>query len=214
MKKTKSILNIEERMSELEPGSLRHKVLSSAKNFKSSWIELGQCLFGVYKDKLFKDWGYLTFEAYCAKEIGVRQNTAMRLLKSYSFLEREAPTFLKRESLNHATPRKIPSLESVNALRLARQSDRISEEEYGELREEVLEEGREDSDVKKKIRYILNSHPKRWEAGDLDQKKESVLRKTISAFRSMKAELAEFEFPAKLIKEIDSLIDHLEDLQK
>src|SRR5487761_2441298 len=87
--KTKSIHNLEERMGHLEPESLRYQVLDAAKSFKSSWIQLGQFLFTVYKDKLYRDWAYQTFEAYCAKEIGIRQNTAIKLLKSYSFLEKE-----------------------------------------------------------------------------------------------------------------------------
>src|SRR5258707_896036 len=114
MQKTKSIQEIEERMQSLAPESVRYKVLDSARSFKSSWIALGQYLFTVYKDKLYKDWGYLTFEAYCGKEIGVRQATAVKLLKSYSFLEKEEPAFLRREALEERKPSQIPSYESVN----------------------------------------------------------------------------------------------------
>ncbi len=53
----KSLRNIEEKMSSLEEGSLRYHVLESAKNFKSSWIELGRSLYSVFKDKLYKEWG-------------------------------------------------------------------------------------------------------------------------------------------------------------
>ena len=83
-------------MLNLEPGSFRYKVLDAARGFKSSWMELGQYLFTVYRDKLFKEWWYLTFEAYTAKEIGIKQPTAMKLLRSYSFLEKEEPVFLKK----------------------------------------------------------------------------------------------------------------------
>ena len=94
-------------MEGLEPGSFRYKVLDAAKGFKSSWIDLGQYLFSVYRDKSYREWGYLTFDAYCAKEIGIRQPTAMKLLKSYSFLEREEPSFLKREALDERQPNRI-----------------------------------------------------------------------------------------------------------
>ena len=201
-------------METLDPGSLRYQVLDSAKNFKSSWIELGRYLYSVYKDKLFKDWGYLTFEAYCSKEIGIRQATAVKLLKSYSFLEREEPAFLKEESLEERKPSKIPSFESVNALRLAKSSDRISEHDYKEIREDILENAREDGEVKKKIRYILKSNPKPLSAEEKEEKKDAVLRRTIISLRNMKSELLEFSFPKKAVKQVDDLIDLLSELQK
>ena len=212
--KTKSIQDIELRMETLDPGSLRYQVLESAKNFKSSWIELGRYLYSVYKDKLYKDWGYLTFEAYCAKEIGIRQATAVKLLKSYSFLEREEPAFLKEESLEERKPTKIPSFESVNALRLAKSSDRISEHDYKEIREDILENAREDGEVKKKIRYILKSNPKPLSTEEKEEKKDAVLRRMIVSLRNMKSELSEFSFPKKAVSQVDDLIDLLSEFQK
>ena len=210
VQKTKSIHEIEERMGALDPGSFRYQVLDAAKRFKSSWIELGQHLFSVHKDKLFKDWGYLTFEAYCAKEIGTRQNTAVKLLKSYSFLEKEEPTFLKRETLDGRKPAHIPSYESVNALRLARQNDRVSEKEYQDLREEVLDEGREDAEVKKKLRYILKS---RAPVKSEEDRKTVVVKKLVSSLKTARDEMADLDFPRKLTKEIDALVEALLDFQ-
>ena len=218
MPKTKSLHAIEERMENLDPGSFRYQVLDAAKRFKSSWIELGQHLFSVYKDKLFKEWGYLTFEAYCAKEIGVRQNTALKLLKSYSFLEKEEPTFLKREALDDRQPSRIPGYESVNALRLAKQSERISEKEYQGLREEVFDEGREEAEVKKKIRYVLKSHPPAGRAGaparPEEDRKTVVVKRLISSLKTARDEMTSLDFPNKMTKQIDALIQQLLDFEK
>lgn len=211
--KTKSIHDIELRMETLEPDSFRYKVLDSAKSFKSSWIELGQYLFTIYKDKLFKDWGYLTFEAYCAKEIGIRQATAVKLLKSYSFLEREEPAFLKNQSLDETKPSQIPSYESVNALRLAKASDRISESDYKKIREDILENPKEDTEVKKKIRYILKSHSKPLSDEEKEEKKDASLKRILTSLRNTKNELQELSFPGKVVKQIDELIDLLSELQ-
>ena len=95
--KTKSIKNIEEKMENLPTETIRHRVLQSAKNFKASWIELGQSLYTVYKDKLYKNWGYLTFDAYTSKEIGIRKQTALKLLRSYYFLEKKEPDYLIKD---------------------------------------------------------------------------------------------------------------------
>ncbi len=214
IQKTKAISQIEERMGSLEPESLRYKVLDCARGFKSSWIALGQYLFSVYKDKLFKDWGYLTFEAYCSKEIGIKQTTAMKLLKSYSFLEREEPAFLKKESIKERQPNRIPSYESVNALRLARESERISEDDYETLREEVLDDAKEDAEVKKKIKYILKSHAPKPTAEEKESRKGEIVKKFLSQLRTARHEMGVLSFPAKIIDQIDDLVEVLEDYQK
>jgi hypothetical protein len=212
-------------MGGLNPSSFRYRVLDAARDFKSSWIELGQVLFSVWRDKLYKDWGYLTFEAYCAKEIGVRQNTAMKLLKSYSFLEKEEPVFLKRlfgrhlpagqagagETLEERKPHRIPGFESVNALRLARENDRVSESRYGELREEVLEKAVEDAEVKKKLRYILKTGKK--EPSE-EEAKHAFLKKLTATLQSARNDAASSTLPAKIVKKLDEFLELLKDYQK
>ena len=214
MQKTKSIHQLEERMEHLKPDSLRYKILDSAKSFKSSWIELGQYLFSVYKDKLYKDWGYLVFESYCAKEIGIRQATAMKLLKSYSFLERQEPQFLKKEALEDRKPSEIPSYESVNALRLAKQSDKLSDSDYESLREEVLDDVKEESEVKKKIKYILKSQASATTPDQTENRKEALTQKFLSQLRATRNEFGLLSMPTKILNQIDTLVDLLEDYQK
>ncbi len=207
MQKTKSIQNLETKMEALDPASLRYKVLDSARNFKSSWIDLGQYLYSVYKDKLFKDWGYLTFEAYSAKEIGIRQPTAMKLLKSYSFLEREEPAFLKRSELDERKPAQIPGYETVNALRIAKESERVPEREYENLREEVLQSSADDEAVKKKIRYVLKKNsPAVQEPVDEEKKKEALIRKLLVQLKTAKDEMEGLEVSDRVLSKIDELM--------
>ncbi|PIU40005.1 MAG: hypothetical protein COT00_03965 [Candidatus Omnitrophica bacterium CG07_land_8_20_14_0_80_50_8] len=214
MGQSKAIHQIEERMGTLEPESLRYKILDTARRFKSSWIDLGQCLFSVYKDKLFKDWGYLTFEAYCLKEIGIKQLTAMKLLKSYSFLEHEEPAFLKRHSSAGSKPSQIPSVESVNSLRLAKQSERISEGDYATLRADVLENAKEDAEVKKKIRYILNSHNPQDSIEVKEDRKLQIMKRIVLSLGISRNELQNLSCPERILKKIDELVDLLADFQK
>ena len=215
LQKTKSIRNLEERMEGLEPGSLRYRVLSSAKDFKSSWITLGQALFTAYKEKKFKEWGYLTFEAYCTKEVGVRQATGLKLLRSYSFLEHEEPVILKKLSQGEPSPSQIPSYESVNALRLVKSNERVPEKDYEKLREEVLDHAGEETQVKKKVRYLLQTYPGKKSEGEVDpvKRKEAAAKKILTQLRAAKAELGELKFPSMVLKEIDALIERLEDYQ-
>ena len=210
--KPKSIHNLEARMGNLEPDSFRYKVLDAAKSFKSSWIELGQFLFTVYKDKLYRDWKYETFESYCAKEIGIRQNTALKLLKSYSFLEKEEPDFVRPETLSERKPNRIPSFESVNALRLAHDNDRVSESQYEDLRQDILEDAKEDSEIKKKVKYILKSGAKLSPSQGND--KHASLKKLGSYLKNYKNDVSTLDVPPKILKKLDELLELLQDYQK
>ena len=199
-------------MGNLEPQSLRYRALDAAKQFKSSWIALGQYLITVYKDKLYKDWGYLTFEAYCGKEIGIRQNTALKLLKSYAFLEKEEPKYVSKEALGERKPDRIPSYESVNALRLAHENESISEGQYEDLRQDILEDVKEEAEVKKKIKYILKSGAKNSPATSED--KNASLKKLALYLKNYKNDVSTLVIPPKIMKKLDELLEVLEDYQK
>lgn len=216
MQKSKGIEKLEQQMDALSPETLRYRVLESAKNFKTSWIELGQYLYAVYKDKLYRDWGYGTFEAYTAKEIGIRQPTAVKLLKSYYFLEKEEPDYLKKqgraENKNGAVERdeaaSVPSFEAVNALRLASQSDKISEKDYEKIREDVLDKGQEVAEVKKKIKYLLKTAPAK--ELPLEERKSTAAKKMVVYLENTLTELTNLSFPAKVTKKVEELLDLLQ----
>jgi hypothetical protein len=212
--KSKGLKTIEERMGTLDPDSMRYRVLDKARDFKSSWIELGQALYAVHQDKLFKGWGYLTFDAYCAKELGLRQPTAVKLLKSYYFLEQKEPAFLKRARTSEQKPSEIPSMDSVNVLRLASQNEKIPGGDYEKLREDVLDNGKEEKEVKQKVRYLLKSHAKPLSPEEKEERRGAVLGRLLLAFRNAKSQLQEFSFPDKVTKKLDEVIDLLEDFQK
>ena len=215
MQKSKSVQRMEEQMGTLSPESLRYRVLECARNFKSSWIELGQYLYAVYKDKLYRDWGYGTFDAYCAKEIGIRQPTALKLLKSYYFLEKEEPDYLKRQSASReegksssgapAGTTDVPSLDSVNALRLARQSEKISEKDYEKIRQDVLDKGQEAAEVKKKIKYFIKTAPVK--ELPLEERKAAAAKKMVTVLENSLTELTNLSFPNKVIKKLEELLD-------
>ncbi|MEI8344904.1 MAG: hypothetical protein WCG06_02410 [Candidatus Omnitrophota bacterium] len=208
--KSKSISNIELQMQRLDPGSYRYQTLQASKDFKNSWIILGRYLYTVYKDKLYKDWGFLTFEAYCAKEVGIRQNTAVKLLKSYYFLEKEEPDYLQKEAFEKRRPDQIPTVDSVNALRLAKGNEAISEDDYEELRDDVLENAREESEVKKKVRYLLKTGPKASETQAMSPKEES-LKRLAQYLQNYKNGISDLDVPVKISKKLDELLELLAD---
>jgi len=209
----KSIQQIEERMAGLEAGSLRHGTLEAAKRFKSSWIELGRMLWAVWREKKFREWGYLTFEAYCSKEVGIRPSTAKKLLHSYYFLEKEEPATLRRLSEGAgSSPAGLPSADAVNVLRLLKNRRDVPEQGYERVRSYVLEKGKEAPEVRREVRAILEVGPPAPKAVQAARTRSSV-RRLIGTLRSIRQHLVGADWvPRKLLEEIEGVARKLEGL--
>jgi hypothetical protein len=193
---------------------LRKKTAEAVKRHKASWVELGQFLYSIHHDKLFKSWGYLTFEAYVNKELRLKSATAGKLLKSYQFLEKEEPRFVKQavsdEEEDVAKP--VPHYESVNLLRLARQNKNITPAEFADIREAVLVKAQEPQEVRSQVKKILAESIDEDSEEAARNRKKSKLRRLISLLSGAKRELeSEGMVPKFLIKQIDDLTQKLED---
>jgi hypothetical protein len=210
-KKTKTIKNIENKMEEMDEGSLRYKVLEHAKNFKTSWIDLGQTLFSVWKDKLYKEWGYSEFEAYTAKEIGIRKETALKLLRSYTFLEKEEPRLVSKDRVQEVRVKDIPSYEAVDVLRQASNKD-LDGETYGKIRKYVLEDGKDAKFIKKDLTAMIKKKEEEEDPRAAKEKKKIMaLRRLIGTLRIARTEIKYGNLlPEETIKKIDDIVKTLE----
>ncbi|MFC1643785.1 hypothetical protein ACFL5C_00460 [Candidatus Omnitrophota bacterium] len=210
-RKTKAIKNIEQKMEEMTPDSLRYKVLESAKDFKTSWIGLGQILYTVWKDKLYKDWGYSEFDAFTSKEIGIQKPTALKLLRSYSFLESSEPRYLKKDYAEGAGAAQVPTYEAVDVLRRASNNKDIGEVDYSRIKKYVLEDGKGARDVQKDLTKIIESNVQ-LEPEEMYQKKRITrLRRLLSLLKSLKEEIrTSDDLPAKISDQADKLIGMIE----
>ncbi|HAJ57153.1 MAG TPA: hypothetical protein DCL35_05225 [Candidatus Omnitrophica bacterium] len=211
--KTRSIRNIEQKMAGVEPGSIRYNVLEAAKNFKSSWIALGQILYMVYKDKHFKSWGFMTFEAYCKAELGLQKQTASKLLHSYYFLEKDEPQLLKDlQSQDSIEPKSIPSVDAVNVLRLAAKSKELTEDDYQEFKKNVFEDGVEGKEIKKQVGLRLRSLREEEDPEKARlQRRTSTLRRLYATLRTLQKEVNVANLVSdKTAKELERLLGFLE----
>ena len=211
--KSKAIRNLEQKMASIEPGSLRYQVLEASKKFKSSWIELGRILYGVYKDKHFKTWGYLSFEAYCQTEVGIQKQTAGKLIHSYYFLEKDEPELLKGiHADGSASPKNIPSLEAVNVLRLAAKNKELTEDDYQDFKKSVFEEGKDGKEVKKQVGLRLRSlreeeDPQKARA----LRRTTTLRRLYATLRTLEKEVNSAHLVSdRISKELEKLLGYLE----
>ena len=209
--KSKSLRNIEEKMEGLDTGSLRYHILESAKNFKCSWIELGRSLYSVYKDKMYKEWGYVNFDVYVSREIGIRKQTAMKLLKSYYFLEKEEPQYLKTDYTDSAKPLNIPSYESVNILRQAKNKKSLDEEDYRNLKKEIFEKGKDAAEVKKNLGVIIRQRQELDSDEIQEKRRRSTLKRLLGHLRLLKTEVGTLKILSlPLVKDLDNLIKNID----
>lgn len=209
--KSKLLRNLAAKMENLDTGSLRYHVLDSAKNFKCSWIELGRSLYSVYKDKMYKEWGYTDFDIYVASEIGIRKQTAMKLLKSYYFLEKEEPQYLKPDYTEIAKPSNIPSYESVNILRQAKNKKDLDEHDYSNLKKDIFERGKDAQEVKKSLGVIIRQRQELDPQQAQEKRRRSIVNRLLGQLKLLKQEVQVLKMlPAPIIKELDNLIKSID----
>lgn len=209
--KPKSLENIQKKLEEMNPDSLRYHILENAKSFKTSWIELGRALFSVSKDKLYKEWGYASFEVYTVKEIGIRKQTAMKLLRSYYFLEKEEPDYLKEEYVKQADASRIPGYEAIDLLRQAKNKKTLGEDDYSNLKKEIFEKGKDAREVKKDLTSLIRERAELEPEEAREKRKVATLRRFVGLLKSVKQEMEIAKLlPAGLLKEAAALIGKLE----
>jgi hypothetical protein len=200
--KTKGAQHIEQLMQQLPPESERYQALATAKQFKSSWVELGEWLARISNSKQFSDWGFTSFEDYCTKEIRIRRQTAEKLLLAFRFLERKEPRLLDRQK-----GRPLPDYRSVDLLRQADEKKHFSMAEYGELRQAVIEEEHNHPSIAKRFRDMSHSHQP-------EQKTIHQYRNALLAAKRLSTSLREIsDVPDDLSEAVEVLIGFLGERQ-
>jgi len=212
--KTKAIKNLEAKMEGFDEETIRYKVLENAKEFKTSWIDLGQVLFTVWKDKLYKEWGFQEFDSYATKEIGIRKQTALKLLQSYSFLEKEEPFYLKKEYKEEKAAGNIPTLEAVDVLRKAKAKENkaIEAKDYQKIKKYVLEEGKDAGEVKKDLTALIKEREEIDPEEAWEKKRVSLLKRLLGTMRAAQTEIKTLKLlPEKDIKDLGAIIVKIEE---
>ena len=125
--------DMDAQLSELDPSSERYRVLVAARTFKAAWVELGKTLTLVREKHTYKGWGYASFDAYCRRELRIKQDTANKLTRSYAFLRDHEPDVLAQRD-----NQELPSLDVVDLLSQAKERTKLSDDQLVTLREEVF----------------------------------------------------------------------------
>ncbi|HVH47209.1 MAG TPA: hypothetical protein VM925_32950 [Labilithrix sp.] len=118
----------------------RASVLRLTRRFKSSWVELGEALAEVKRNKTWERWGYESFDAYAKTELKLRADTVEKLTGSYMFLHKRAPEVLQRDPLEA-----LPTYQAIDYLRRVEEKaaadDTIPKETVVDVRKQILDDG-------------------------------------------------------------------------
>ncbi len=133
-RRTRGEAEIEALLGQLDPKSERFRVLRAARDFKASWVELGERLTEAREQEIYKEWGYTSFEAYCRQELRIKGETANKLTRSFSFLRDHNP-----DSLESREVKELPPLDVVDLLSRARERAKVSDKQFAEIQGEVFE---------------------------------------------------------------------------
>ena len=133
-----------------EPGpadAFREEVLRAARTFKASWTGLAKVLTRVRDEALWEGWGFSSFEAYCSKELRIRKATALKLTRSWSFLDRHERGW--RPDAPEARP--APAFEVVEVLAEAEERGALDAEEYRSIRDSIWDPERPVAAVRREL---------------------------------------------------------------
>ena len=187
------------------PDPFRQTVVSAARRFKSTWVELGKLLVRVRDEALFEAWGFPTFEAYCSKELHIRKATAQKLVRSFGFLAKHEPRALEDEGL----PQRAPAFEVVEVLADADERGQLSANEYQSIREAIWNPERSPAELKREFQERFPRPPPEPTPASL------TLKRLAHAARKLASELAACsEVPAAVADRAAALADDVEVLTK
>ena len=206
--RTKTEEAMERRLETLEPGTPRYEILRTAIDFKRSWLALARQIATVDKDNLFKEWGYRTIHAYAQHELHLRKETAVKLLRSYNFLESHEPRLLDRTETSDGEASKVVSLPSYQALDVlaeARENPYLSESDYRDLRDQVFEGDPSPTQIRKLVKERAPEPVKR-----ADIAPTARLRKCLAlAERLYGLLLEEEEMPEEIPRGVEQVVGGL-----
>jgi hypothetical protein len=138
---TKTDRQMEDAMLRAAGDKERVHVLSVARAFKRTWIDLAEALTHVCERESWARWGFDSFETYCRIELHIKKGTMTKLLGSFRFLEARAPRVIERA---HEEPTAaVPSLQAVDFVARAAERGAADRKTMREMETAAFDEGAE-----------------------------------------------------------------------
>jgi hypothetical protein len=192
--------------------NIRGELMEHAKTFKTSWVYLGQALYSVWRDKMYYGWGHEKFEDYVINELGLKKPLAMKLVKTYFFVEQEEPAYLKKEFSEAREASVVPSYESLDVLRLARKNKDLKRDDYVKLRKEVFEKGKDASEVRKDLTAMIKERKQVDPDEEREMRHQQSVKRFLTALKTFKQDMENLKLIEPTIFDgADELLKKLEE---
>jgi len=203
---------LEKKKNDINAEALRMELTEYAKDFKVSWVHLGQGLYSVWRDKLYHSWGYEKFEDYVIRDLGLKKPMALKLVKTYFFVEQEEPAYLKKEFSEAREASIVPSYESLDVLRLARKSKGLTREDYVKLRKDVFEKGKDSSLVRKDLTAMIKERKQVDPDEEREMRHQASVKRFLNALKSFKKDMDTLKLiESNIVDEAEELLKKLEE---
>lgn len=184
-------------------GSMRQTVVLAAKRYKSSWVDLGKLLVQVRDQAMYEEWGFPNFEAYCLAELRIRKQTAMKLTRNFSFLDKHEPERMQGSDIVE----RAPAFEVVEVLAQAEERGQLSAQEYKSIRDSIWNQERPVSELRREVvEKFPPPEPEPLSGG-------AALRRLVGLAKKLSAEVHGTKHVPKAVGErVDALVEDLESL--
>jgi len=189
---------------------LRERAQSLCKDFKVSWVQLGQTLHAIEEDKLYHAWGFEKLEDYTIKELGFDKNMAIKLLKGYDYLVDEQPAYLEKTYPDARQTSRVASIDEINLLRLARGKKDLMDTDHDQLKKKVFEKGEVIGALKKDLTSLMRERKPVDPAAEREKRKRNLILSLIRSLQDFQADMKSSKLvPYELIKEAEDLLNKL-----
>ena len=214
---TSSVKKIDARLDQLQPGSLRHQVMTALRQFRASWVELGRLLNEVVYGGDYKEWGYDDFEVYCARELGLKKPTVQKLMVSYNYMKKYESKRLHdyEDDADKVAAPEIPDFQTVELLDRVRSRSEMPEERVNELHRRAFEGEGEEPEFRRELRQALRPQMSDSEMRDRGDKRKSELTAILRAARELRRRLVDSNVvPGGLRERLEQCLVELEGLEE
>lgn len=195
-------------LADMDPVAIRNHVQKTTLDFKNSWRNLAQALYAVFNDKLYRNWGYDKFDQYTEKEVHIRKHTAMKLIRSYAFLESEEESLRITDESENKSPADKSSLtlEAADILRKAKKS--LDEDGYQKVKKDITQEGKESKEVKKDLTALIMKRRKDINPEEERTKhRKTAINRFVGLLKAFKNEIEVLKIlPSTVAEEIERLL--------
>ena len=141
----------------------------------------------------------------------MRKQTALKLLHSYRFLEKEEPDVLRFDETAPRAAATAPTWQSLDLLRRAKENRLLDETDYRRFKEELFEEGRDPGAVKRDLTQLIKERREEDPEEVRRKRKMATVKRFLSTLKSLKRDMELLKLvPSDIVKETESLIRKLE----